>query len=301
MKKNWQTMLLALGLAIFTWFLVTGREVIETWVEMPVIMTNPPEGLIIEEGMVEKIQVRLRGPKGLVGNLSSQTLNYPLDVSRLGVGQQVVEIDASRLPLSSAYEVIEVRPNRLRLVVDRRMTKSIALEAAWSGQLNPDFILREVRVSPQAVEVRGPETKLRKLSAIKVVMHEDFPDAVPERWAEDVGVEVPDEVRPSPARVRVEAFFGPKTREIWVKLPLSFDDPKGFRAGVAQDYVRLLIEGPIALFRNNEYRADMAATLIFPDKPAEGRFDLDFVVTLPEGCSLVRKNPETITTTLTKR
>ncbi|MUM76866.1 YbbR-like domain-containing protein [Pseudodesulfovibrio sp. F-1] len=301
MKKNWQTMLLALGLAIFTWFLVTGREVIETWVEMPVIMTNPPEGLIIEEGMVEKIQVRLRGPKGLVGNLSSQTLNYPLDVSRLGVGQQVVEIDASRLPLSSAYEIIEVRPNRLRLVVDRRMTKSIALEAAWSGQLNPDYVLREVRVTPQTVEVRGPETKLRKLSTIKVVMHEDFPDTVPERWAEDVGVEVPDEVRPSPGRVRVEALFGPKTREIWVKLPLSFDDPKGLRAAVAQDYVRLLIEGPIALFRNNEYRTDMTATLTFPDKPAEGRFDLDFSVTLPEGCSLVRKNPETITTTLTKR
>ncbi|WP_285905471.1 CdaR family protein [Pseudodesulfovibrio pelocollis] len=301
MKKNWQTMLLALGLAIFTWFLVTGREVIETWVEMPVIMTNPPEGLMIEEGMIDKIQVRLRGPKGLVGNLASQTLNYPLDVSRLGVGQQVVEIDASRLPLSSAYEIIEVRPNRLRLMVDRRMTKVIELEAAWSGQLNQDYVLREVRVTPAQVEVRGPETKLRKLTAIKVVMHEDFPDTVPARWAEDVGVEVPDEIRPSPARVRVEAFFGPKTREIWVKLPLSFDEPKGFRAAVAQDYVRLLIEGPIALFRNNDYRNDMAATLLFPGKPAEGRFDFEFAVTLPEGCSLVRRNPETITTTLTKR
>jgi hypothetical protein len=301
MKKNWQTMLLALGLAIFTWFLVTGREVIETWVEMPVVMTNPPEGMIIEEGMIEKLQVRLRGPKGLVGNLVSQNLTYPLDVSKLGVGQQVVEIDSSRLPLSPTYEIIEVRPNRLRLMVDRRTAKTIPLEAAWSGQLNPDYELREVRATPAQVEVRGPETRLRKITSTKVVMHEDFPDAVPERWAEDVGVEVPDEVRPAPAKVRVEAFFSPRMREVWVKLPLSFDEPRGYRVAVAQDYVRLLIEGPIALFRNNEYRSDMAATLVFPEKRAGGTFDLDYQVTLPEGCSLVRKNPDTISTTLTKK
>lgn len=299
--KNWQTMLLALALAIFTWFLVTGREVIETWVEMPVVMTNPPEGMIIEEGMIDKIQVRLRGPKGLVGSLVSQTLTYPLDVSKLVLGQQVVEIDSSRLPFSSTYEIIEVRPNRLKLVVDRRTAKTIPLEAAWSGQLNPDYVLREVRATPTEVEIRGPETKLRKIAATKVVLHEDFLDNVPEQWAEDVGVELPDEIRASPGKVRVEAFFSARTREIWVKLPLSFDEPRGYGVAVAQDFVRLLIEGPIALFRNNDYRTDMAATLVFPEKLAAGKHDLDYQVTLPEGCQLMRKNPETVSTTLTKK
>ncbi|ADU62272.1 MAG: YbbR-like domain-containing protein [Pseudodesulfovibrio sp.] len=299
--KNWQTMLLALALAIFTWFLVTGREVIETWVEMPVIMTNPPEGMIIEEGMIEKIQVRLRGPKGLVGSLASQTLTYPLDVSKLSIGQQVVEIDASKLPFSSTYEIIEVRPNRLKLVVDRRTTKTIPLEAAWSGQLNPDYVLREVRATPSEVEIRGPETKLGKITATKVVLHEDFLENVPEQWAEDVGVELPDEIRASPGKVRVEAFFSAKTREIWVKLPLSYDEPRGYGVAVAQDFVRLLIDGPIALFRNNDYRTGMVATLVFPEDMAAGRHELDYQVALPEGCQLMRKNPETISITLTRK
>ncbi|WP_319467602.1 CdaR family protein [uncultured Pseudodesulfovibrio sp.] len=301
MTKNWQTMLLALAMAIFTWFLVTGREVVETWVDMPVVMTNPPEGMIIEDGLVDKLQVRLRGPKGLVGNLANQNLTYPLDVSHLKIGKQVVDIDSSKLPLTSTYEIIEVKPNRLKLTVDRRITKMISLEAAWAGKLHPDYKLQEVVVSPDLVEIRGPETMLRKIGKAKVVMHEDFPDEVPRNWVEDVGLELPEEVEASPSQVRVEGFFGPKTREIWVKLPLDMELPDGFRAKVGQDYVRLLIEGPISLFRNNEYRKAMSAAVVFGPETVAGSFDLDYDVVLPDGCRLVKKNPETIKTTIKKK
>lgn len=300
MTKNWQTVLLALALALITWFLVTGREVIETWVEMPLVMTNPPEGLIIEDGLVDKIQVRLRGPKGLVASLSSQNLTYPLDVRKLKIGQQVVEIESSKIPLSATYEIIEIKPNRLTLLVDRRISKQIALEPVWSGKLNSDFKLLEVIAAPDLVEIRGPETMLRKISKAKAIMQEDFPEEVPRNWVEDVGIDLPAQIEASPSQVRVEAFFGPKTREIWVKLPLVIEDPDGFKVSVAQDFVRLYIEGPISLFRDNEYRKKMGAALVFGKKMAPGKFDLEYNVELPDGCRLLKKNPETITTTLKK-
>lgn len=298
MTKNWQTMLLAIALALFTWFLVTGREVVETWVEMPVVMTNPPEGMIIEDGLVDKIQVRLRGPKGLVDSLSTQNLSYSLDVSKLKIGQQVMEIDSSKLPLTSSYEVIDIKPNRLTLTVDRRISKKIALESAWSGKLNSDYKLLEVIAAPDLVEIRGPETVLRKISKAKVILREDFPVEVPRNWVEDVGIELPEEVEASPGQVRVEAFFGPKTRDIWVKLPLTVETPAGFKASPVQDFVRLHIEGPIALFRNNEYRDSMNATLLFGGEMAPGKFDLEYDVVLPDGCRLLKKNPETVKTTV---
>lgn len=300
MTKNWQTMLLALALAFFTWFLVTGREVVETWVDMPLVVTNPPEGLIIEDGLVDKIQVRLRGPKGLVGNLPTQKLSYSLDLSDLKIGEQVVEIMADKLPLTSTYEVIELKPNRLRLQVDRRIAKTIPVEAAWSGELNRDYKLLDVIAEPDTVEIRGPETKLRKISKAKLVMDENFPEDVPETWGENVAIELPEEIEASPAQVHVEALFGPKTREIWVKLPLQVEAPDGFRVSVPQDYVRLLIEGPIRLFRNSEFRKDMAATLLFGIELNPGKHDLIYDVTLPEGCTLLKMNPETITATLKK-
>ncbi|QJB54925.1 CdaR family protein [Pseudodesulfovibrio sp. zrk46] len=300
MMRNWQTMILALALAIFTWFLVTGREVVEAWVDMPIVMTNPPEGMIIEEGLVDKIQVRLRGPKGLVASLSAQNLTYPLDVSHLRIGEQVLDIVRDKMPLTSSYEVIEIKPNRLKLLVDRRISKKIALEAVWAGALNSDYKLLEVVAAPDLVEIRGPETKLRKISKAKVVLKEDFPEEVPRTWSEDVPIELPDEIEASPGQVRMEAFFGPKTRDIWVKLPLQVVAPGGVKATPVQDYVRLQIEGPIALFRNNEYRKDMAATLVFGPQMALGSFDLEYEVVLPEGCRLLKKNPETVKTTIKK-
>ncbi|WP_272700104.1 CdaR family protein [Desulfovibrio sp. Fe33] len=300
MLRNWQTILLSIALAVFTWFLVTGREVVETWVDMPVVMTNPPEGLIIEDGLVDKIQVRLRGPKGLVGNLSSQNLVYPANVSNLKVGEQVVDIDTSKIPLSSTYEIIEVRPNRLRLTVDRRISKKIAVEAAWAGNLNSDYRLQEVTASPDVVVIRGPETLLRKISKTRVVLKGDFPEDVPRSWAEDVAVEVPDEIEASPGQVNAEAFFEPKTREIWVKVPIEFQDPEGFKATVQQRYVRLLLEGPVFLFHDDDYRKSIIATVSFGKKVAEGEFELNYEVTLPEGCRLEKKNPETVTTVIKK-
>ncbi|MBG0789151.1 MAG: YbbR-like domain-containing protein [Desulfovibrionaceae bacterium] len=298
--KNWQTILLSIALAVFTWFLVTGREVVETWVDMPVVMTNPPEGLIIEDGLVDKIQVRLRGPKGLVGNLSSQNLTYTFDVGKLRIGEQTMEIETSRIPLSSTYEIIEVKPNRLKLLVDRRVSKKIAVEAAWAGDINSDYTLHEIVASPDVVDIRGPETLVRKITKTRVVMKEDFPDEVPRSWSKDVALELPEEVEASPAQVHVEAFFGPKMRDVWVKIPLEAVSPAGYKATVAQDYVRLQIEGPEFLFRDNEYRKDVKATLVFDPAPKPGKFDLEYDVSLPEGCRLVKKNPETVATTLKK-
>lgn len=294
-------MVLALALAIFTWFLVTGREVVETWLEMPVVMTNPPEGMIIEEGLVDKIQVRLRGPRGLVDSLASQHLTYPLNVSSLKIGQQVLEIDPDKLPLTSSYEVIEIKPNRLKLMVDKRITKKIQMEPAWAGKLNADYDLLEVKAEPPLVEIRGPATKLRKIENAKVVLEEDFLEKVPDQWAEDVAVELDEEIEASPAQVRVVARFAPKMRDIWVKLPLKVLEPEGFSASVAQDYVRVHIEGPVFLFRNNEYRKEMDASLLFGGRPASGTFDLAYDLVLPEGCQLLKRNPETIRTTIKKK
>jgi YbbR domain-containing protein len=299
--KNWQTILLSIALAVFTWFLVTGREVVETWVDMPVVMTNPPEGLIIEDGLVDKIQVRLRGPKGLVGNLSSQNLTYPFDVAKLKIGEQVMEIETSRIPLSSTYEIIEVKPNRLKLLVDRRVSKKVAIEAAWAGDINSDYTLKEVVASPDTVNIRGPETLIRKITKTRVVMEEDFPEEVPASWSEDVALELPEEVEASPAQVHVKALFGPKTRQIWVKVPLDVSPPDGYRASVPQDYVRLQIEGPVFLFRDDEYRKNVSAALLFPSSIKSGKLDLEYEVVLPEGCRLEKKNPETVTTTLKKK
>lgn len=298
MKKNWSYVLLAIMLSIFSWFLVTGREKVEVLADMSLVMTNPPEGLIIESGLPDQIKVRVRGSKGLVRSLVEKTLTYPLDVSDLGVGETVVEIREDKVPLSAAYEIVEIKPNRMVLKVDRIANKTIAVEAAWKGKINPDYELADVKAVPDVVRVKGPETLLKKITRTRLVVKEDFADGVPLTWANEQALDLPAAVEATPGQVRVELKFSPKMREIWVKIPLTVNAPEGIRVKTEQDYVRLLIKGPVYLFRDREFRKDMAAELNVDEGAASGKYDYDYMVRLPEGCRLERKNPETIRTVI---
>ena len=59
--------LLSLVIATGLWYLVVGRDHVETQVELRVEYRGLPEGLIIREGMVNHISVRLRGSAELQG------------------------------------------------------------------------------------------------------------------------------------------------------------------------------------------------------------------------------------------
>ncbi|WP_147821106.1 CdaR family protein [Salidesulfovibrio onnuriiensis] len=296
MKKNWSYVLLAIMLSVFSWFLVTGREKVEVLADMSLVMTNPPEGLIIESGLPDQIKVRVRGSKGLVRSLVDKTLTYPLDVSGLAVGETVVEIREDAVPLSSAYEIVEIKPNRLVLKVDRIARKDIAVEGAWKGNINPDYELVGAVTVPEVVRVKGPETVLKKITRTKVTVDEDFLDEVPANWKHEQALDLPPDVEATPGQVSVELRFAPKMREIWVKIPLTVIAPEGKRVKTKQDYVRLLLDGPVYLFRDQEFRKDMAAEITVAAGQPVGTYDYDYMVRLPEGCRLKRKNPERIRT-----
>jgi len=298
MKQNWLFILLAIMLSIFSWFLVTGREKVEVLVDMSLVMTNPPEGLIIERGLPDQIKVRVRGPKGLVRSLVNKTLTYPLDISKLDVGQSVVEIREDKVPLSAAYEIVEIKPNRLVLKVDRIASKQISVEAGWKGEINSDYELGRAEVEPKTVKLEGPESVLRKISSTKVVVHEDFPGEVPPLWERDTALDLPASVEAVPGQVRTVLHFQPKMRQIWVKIPLTVRKPENIRVKPRQDYVRLLLEGPVYLFRDREFRKDVVAEIVVDPDKKSGVYDLDYDVLLPDGCRLERKNPETVSLTI---
>ena len=85
---------------------------------MSVEMTNAPKDLTIRKGLVSKIEVRVRGPKGLVRSLDRRKWTYSLDVSRLKVGENLVDIDRERIPLSmmdtSALETKMMPPGQAK-------------------------------------------------------------------------------------------------------------------------------------------------------------------------------------------
>jgi YbbR domain-containing protein len=300
--KNWKDIAIALALAILTWYLLTGREKVEAWVDMSVEMTNAPEGLTIRKGLVSKIEVRVRGPKGLVRSLDRRKWTYSLDVSKLKVGENLVDIDRERIPLSMAYEVVEVKPSRLILTVDRVSKKEVPVIAEWRGALRPDFRLIEIKTEPELVEVRGAERQVRQMTQARVLLQLDFEDP-PSLWSEDVPIKLTEGVEANPGQVKVSLRFGPEIKTAWVRVPVRLETSPDLSAQSSQKFVRVQVEAPVASLREAEAGLEPIwqghnSRQAFDVPP--GRHPLRYELEAPEGVRVLSRQTETVVVTIRK-
>ncbi|MGM0645859.1 MAG: CdaR family protein [Thermodesulfobacteriota bacterium] len=288
--KNWRYQLLALLLAFFTWYLISGRERVETWVQMPIELVNLPEDLVIREGMVNRLEVRVRGPKSLVRALNTKDLAYTMDMSGLEQGRQTLALQQQNIPISRALQVMEIRPSRVELLVDQLMAKTVPVNIDWSAELDSDFQFIEGETEPQRVELEGPSTLVEPLQAVStkpVTVH----GKRPRQWQSTVGLEVSPEVEVRPATVQVRLKFGPKTTTLWVKRPVRLTGLSKEHASISPEKVRLHLELPLPLLDQEGWREAIRVT-VPGGELGPGVYQRAFDVDVPADTRILEVKPE---------
>ncbi|HDQ39659.1 MAG TPA: YbbR-like domain-containing protein [Desulfonatronum sp.] len=292
MKSNWQYLALALALAVFTWHLVSGREKVDTWIQMPVEMVNAPQGYVVRQGMVNRIEVQVRGPRPMVRGIDMKNAIYPLNLTGLRPGVNVLEFEPGNIPLSRAIEIVEIVPPRVELVVDKLMTKEVPVEADYHVQLHEDFQLKQMVLKPEFVTIRGPQILVEPIETIKtqpVEVDEDHHHM----WEAATGLVLPAEVEASPARVVLQLLFGEKMQEKWVEAEVRLPELEGRSVRAKPAKVRLLLLMPVSMARAKQLEGVSAV----PDDMGAlepGTHLLGYRVTIPAGSSLVQTEPEAI-------
>lgn len=298
--QSWKIASLALMMALLTWYLVTGRDLVETWVEFPLEIINPPQGMIIREGMLSKVTARLRGPKGLIRNLDTKKLAYSLDTGHLVVGNNPIDIVPERLGLGSALEVMEIKPSHINLVMDMYVNKKVKVIPDWKGDLHSDFTLKEKRSEPDEVTLRGPASILKKVAQVRTqpVM---LDSNTPGNWQGEIPLHLPDAVESSPGMVKVFLDFAVRKGKMWVKVPLYILSPEDVDFTASQNYVRLLVEAPKPFFRKSDFRNEITASIDLNATIPEGDNIIPYEISLPNGCSIKKRKPEAITVTVSRQ
>lgn len=293
MKSNWQYLLLAFVLAVFSWYLVSGREKVDTWIQMPVEMVNAPQGYVVRQGLVSRIEVRVRGPRPMVRGIDMKNVYYPLNLSQLQPGLNVLDFDTAQIPLSRAIEVMEIVPPRVELLVDVLQSKSVVVEEEHEVQLHEDYELKWKTITPETVTIRGPQAVVEPIEVIRtqtIKVHGDRP----QKWEVTTGLLLPGEVEATPPRVNVQLFFGEKVEEKWVKAEVRIPEMKGRTAKVKPEAVRLLLEMPVSMARE---KLSPEQFWVVPEELGlleQGVHRLGYRVAIPPGSFLLQAEPEWI-------
>jgi len=293
MWNNWQYRALALFMALVCWYVVSGQEKVETWLEVPLEFVNLPQHMEITSGFVSKIQVRIRGTSNQVRSLNPSRMAYKLDLGRIQAGTNVIPLVPESMVITSAVEVVEISPARLELVADVMVSKSVPVHLDWEGMPGEDMLLRGSKVEPEQVTITGFASALNAVDSVSTVRIQ-----VPADGALNASgrarLLLPKDVRSSVASVGYELAFGFITQEIWVKMNLESVGYKGFSYTFEPKFVRVRLEMPVRLLKDKDWRESLQMFVDPGANPAIGQSVIRPVPRFPEGVRILETKPEEI-------
>ncbi len=297
MKLRWRELLLALVMAVALWYSLTGSEKVESLVEVRIDYRGVPSGLIIRDGLIDKVSVRVRGSVGLLRSIRGNNFPISMDLSSLqkGVNTLVIQPDMFRF---GGVEVVEVIPPSVRLDVDTVSEKKLPVEADVRGDLPADFVA-QVKLTPDVVSVRGPTSLVEPMKNLRL--------AVPLANGTGPGVQdsrqplvLPQGVDATPSDIAVQLRVGLKRKTISVTRAVSAHAPASVGLFIRPERVRITLSLPVSQAAGAGENEGIAASVVLPSSDL-GSYSLPVHVRLPEDAELVKVEPGSVSVTVEQK
>jgi YbbR domain-containing protein len=161
--RNWGLKLVSIVLALALWLILVPADKIlsEKTLTIPLETRNTPEGMEIVEKSTLTVDITVRAPSRVLNEIGPSTLTARLNLERASVYQQEYPLNKTMISLPPGADVIEVRPNKALIRLELTKEATLDVHPSIRGKVFPGFRISKIEVLPKAVEVRGPESKVR--------------------------------------------------------------------------------------------------------------------------------------------
>ncbi|OGG02256.1 MAG: hypothetical protein A3F83_05315 [Candidatus Glassbacteria bacterium RIFCSPLOWO2_12_FULL_58_11] len=173
LHKNLPLKFISLVIAIFLWYMVTGKDYRYGDFNIPLELRGLTESLILtkttaDNQEVNKVTVRIRATETVIRALGERTMFLRLDISHLGEGHHTVQIsDEMVMGRPPGAEVAEIFPRVLELDVEPLLIRPfVMVNPEILGKPAGDFDISLIRCDPPSVSVRGPKNLVEKIEKI---------------------------------------------------------------------------------------------------------------------------------------
>ena len=148
------------------WFrFARGLETLTT-VEVPIEYMNRDQKVEILDTSVNRAVLHLTGSRALIKSLEAGQVKVLLDLSKAVVGTNTFSITADNVVLPPGIRLTRIEPAKVKVTVDRIVTKSLPIQVDWVGRLPNNLVLKKVSLHPEKAVVVGPSRVLASLSTV---------------------------------------------------------------------------------------------------------------------------------------
>jgi YbbR domain-containing protein len=156
---------LAIVLACVLWFTVAGEHVVERSLRVPLAARNLPQSLEIVGDLPAAVDIRVRGSAAQLSRLDSGDVVAMLDLANARTGARLFHLRTDEVQVPYGIEVAQVNPPSLSLSLEKSVRRTVPIVPTTDGEPAPGFVVGRMSAEPSTVQIIGPESHVRDVSA----------------------------------------------------------------------------------------------------------------------------------------
>ena len=115
--RHWELKLLALGFAFILWLFVMTSEKSDLVLPAPIDLHGVPNGLIVDRGEFDSVDVQLHGLRGSLARLAPKQLRARVSLAGVEPGEVTLRVLPEHITVPPGITVLRISPSRIRLTV----------------------------------------------------------------------------------------------------------------------------------------------------------------------------------------
>lgn len=281
---------LSLVLGALIWLLVSGEQVVERTMRIPLEFTSLPADLDLVGAPPTLVDVRVRGSSGALSRVAVGELIAVIDLRTARPGQRLFHLTIDDVRAPFGVEVVQISPSTVAAAFETSATKVVPVVPEVVGNPAEGYLVGTVTAEPPTVTVVGPASAVARLTQAitEPVSVAGISDAVAEMV--NVGVADPSVRLLSPGSARVRVTVVPQPIE-WAVAAVPVRADNGDPAQITPPRVTVYVRGPRAA--RGAGAADFEAAVDL-DGLRSGLFELPVRVAPPPQIGVVRVEPPTV-------
>lgn len=153
--------LLSVVIALLLWVAIVGEQELATAVDVPVEYRNFPKTFEVSSGMVNRVNLFIRGPSGKLNDSFLKDVTVVVDLE--GVrrpGDWTFNLDDRSIHIPVGLALERAIPNQIRMRFEERFARDVPVQIRYADKPMPGYRIARQEVSPEYLRVVGPRSRV---------------------------------------------------------------------------------------------------------------------------------------------